>query len=75
MDCEKIKQIYRRSCEYNYSKSLSTSYYFSEVYYANDIQTRADANCMKAIQLYKNLKCNEYDNSFSVSFSYQNDKQ
>ena len=58
MDCEKIKQIYRRSCEYNYSKSLSTSYYFVETYYKNHIQTKADANCMKAIELYKNFDCN-----------------
>ena len=62
MDCQKIREIYLRSCEYKYSKSLSTSYYFAEVYYANDIQTREDSNCMKAIELYKILDCNKDNN-------------
>jgi hypothetical protein len=61
MDCEKITEIYKRSCTTlldNYSKNL----YFEETYYKNDIQTKVDSNCLKSMQILQ-TSCNKNTNN------------
>lgn len=47
-ECNKLKNIYLTSCNLT-SKSLS--------YLSHDIKTKADANCMKSIELIKSFNC------------------
>jgi len=60
MDCQKLNEIYLRSCNYTNSKMLekSTIFDIQITYYKNSIQTKADANCLKAIELLNSLNCN-----------------
>ena len=59
MDCQKLNEIYLRSCNYTNSKMLEKSIIDVRItYYKNSIQTKADANCLKAIELLNSLKCN-----------------
>lgn len=60
MDCQKLNEIYLRSCNYTNSKMLEKSSIIDVqiTYYKNSIQTKADANCLKAIKLLNSLKCN-----------------
>jgi hypothetical protein len=58
MDCELIRKIYEKSCNYNNIKDYSESFLFSEDYYQNEIQVKVEKNCLKAIELLNKLKCN-----------------
>ena len=60
MDCQKLNEIYLRSCNYTDSKILEKSSIIDIriTYYKNGTQTKADANCLKAIELLNSLKCN-----------------
>ena len=42
MDCELIRKIYEKSCNYNNIKDYSTSFLFSEHYYRNEIQVKVE---------------------------------
>jgi len=59
MDCEKLKEIYYRSCNYSEFKSLHPpSIYDAQVsYYKNTVRTNADANCLKSIELLNSFQC------------------
>lgn len=69
MDCEKLKEIYYRSCNYAESKKLQhpTIFDIQISYYKNSVQTNADANCLKSIELLNSFKCN--DSNFSLHLS------
>lgn len=61
MDCEKIKEIYYRSCNYTESRRLHQPSIFDIQisYYKNSIQTNADANCLRSIELLNSFNCND----------------
>lgn len=60
MDCQKVREIYERSCNFEERKELNPNYWISVIhYYSNDIKVKADANCIKCIELLKTLECNK----------------
>ncbi len=60
MDCKKLNEIFKRSCNHRNAEHLRKSNIFNSqlTYYENDIQTKADANCINIIKLITKLNCN-----------------
>ncbi len=69
-NCDKVKQILERSCNYINKKTFLSSYFTSEIYFKYDIiQLKADTNCLKSINLFQSLECdrkNETETNINV---------